>query len=269
MPEQRQVVYLIDGSSYLYRAFYAVSNLTAPDGTPTNAVMVFGNMLLKILKEKKPKHIGVIFDSPEPSFRKDIYPDYKANRSTMPEDLVVQIPVILQLIELLGIFHLARPGWEADDIIGTLAAREAAAGKEVVIVSGDKDFMQLISQDILMWDGQKDLWLGEAQVVEKLGIRPDQVIDFMALTGDTSDNVPGVPGIGPKTAQKLIESFGTLDAIYQHLDQVKPERQRELLAKNKDIAYLSKDLVTIRTQAEIDVDPGLLCPGPRDNRGLL
>ncbi|MBF0551331.1 MAG: DNA polymerase I [Deltaproteobacteria bacterium] len=269
MPEQRQVVYLIDGSSYLYRAFYAVSNLTSPDGTPTNAVMVFGNMLLKILKEKEPKYIGVIFDSPEPSFRTDIYPDYKANRSTMPEDLVVQIPVILQLIELLGIFHLARSGWEADDIIGTLAAREAASGKEVVIVSGDKDFMQLISQDILMWDGQKDLWLGEAQVVEKLGVRPDQVVDFMALTGDTSDNVPGVPGIGPKTAQKLIESFGTLDAIYQHLDQVKPERQRELLARHKDTAYLAKDLVTIRTQAEIEVDSGLLCPGPRDNRGLL
>ncbi len=247
----KQKIYLVDVSSMFFRAFFAVRPLTSPSGLPTNAIFGFLSMIMKLLKSDRPTHLVFCYDRPEPSFRKEIYSDYKANRSEMPEDLSPQIPYIKKLAELLGIPSIEIAGFEADDLIGTLAENAHAAGWDVHIVSGDKDFCQLIRDGVYMDDTMKGVRLNESGVIEKYGIRPNQFIDYLALVGDSSDHVPGVAGIGPKTATQLLQQLESLDGIYQNLDKISSKSVREKLEKDREKAHLSKQLVTIRTDVEL------------------
>lgn len=237
--------YLIDVSSLFFRAFYAIRPLTSPSGVPVNAVYGFYAMIFKLLKEEKPDFAVFCYDRKEPSFRKEMYEDYKANRTEMPEDLAVQIPYIKKFADLFGIPSLEIPRFEADDIIGTMACLAAKNDCEVYIVSGDKDFAQLVSEQVFLFDTMKNVKINAALAKEKWGVYPHQMIDYLALVGDSSDNVPGVAGIGPKGAVKLIEQFGTLEKIYENIDLVSSESIKNKLLVSKDNAFLSQKLVTI------------------------
>lgn len=238
-------IYIVDVSSMFFRAFYAVRPLTSLKGVPVNAVYGFISMLVKLIKEKKPDHMVFCYDRKEPSFRKDLYENYKANRTTMPEDLQVQMPYLKQVANLFGICDLEVPSFEADDLIGTVARLSALENAEVYIVSGDKDFCQLVGPHIFLYDTMKDLVFDAQMVKEKHGVTPDQFIDYLAITGDTSDNIPGVAGIGPKGAQKLIEQFGHVEAVYENIDQISSASIKQKLIDAKEKAFLSKKLVTI------------------------
>jgi DNA polymerase I len=244
-------VFLVDVSSMFFRAFYAIRPLSNPAGMPVNAIYGFLTMTLKLMREAKPDYMAFCFDRPEPSFRIDIDPRYKANRSEMPEDLVPQIPYIKKLSLAMGIPCFEQKGFEADDIIGTVTQWGRANQLEVVIVSGDKDFAQLVQPFVTLYDTMKEARYGEAGVLEKWGVRPDQIIDYMSLVGDSSDNIAGVAGIGPKGAQKLISEFGTLDGIYQNLPQIKSDSTRLKLETGREEAYLSQKLVTIDTKMDL------------------
>ncbi|MFA6148303.1 MAG: DNA polymerase I [bacterium] len=237
-------LYLIDGHNVLYRTFFGVPRLTAPDGTPTNVVLGMARILLKILREERPDAIVAVFDSREPTPRHALYPEYKANRLKIPEDLSFQIPLVDEMIDALGVRRLSFPGAEADDIIGTLSRRAEERGMDVVIVSSDKDLYQLVSRRVKVRDGLKEHTVGEAQVEEVFGVPPGKVPDLLALAGDPSDNVPGVPGIGEKTASELIRDFGSLDAVLAHPERLKGAR-REKIEKNAEAARLCLKLVTI------------------------
>jgi len=252
MPNQSQRLFLIDGSSYIYRAYYAIRHLSNSQGMATNAIYGFTNMLLKVMRELQPDQLAVIFDSKGPTFRKDIYPEYKANRSAMPEDLVPQIPYIKRLVAALNLPGIELPGYEADDIIATLAKKFAAKGMEVTVVTGDKDMMQIVTDRIHLLDTMKDKISGPAEVFERFG-GADKVIEVQALSGDSSDNIPGVPGIGEKTAKALIDEFGDIETLLANLDQLKGKR-RENLANFADQARLSKRLVTLVDDLDLDVD---------------
>jgi DNA polymerase-1 len=238
-------IYLVDVSSMFFRAFYAVRPLTSPAGVPVNAVYGFLSMLIKLLKEEKPDYMVFCYDRKEPSFRKEMYQEYKANRSEMPEDLGVQIPYIKKFADLLGIPSMEVPNYEADDIIGTLTHWGIKQGVQVVIVSGDKDFGQLITDNVILYDTMKDHRYNVAGVFEKWGVRPDQFIDYLSIVGDASDNIPGVRGIGEKGAIKLLEQFKSLEDIYENIDKVESKSIREKLITSKENALLSKKLVTI------------------------
>ena len=237
-------LYLIDGHNVLYRTFFGVPRLTAPDGTPTNVVLGVARILLKILREERPDAVVAVFDSREPTPRHAIYPEYKANRLKTPEDLAAQIPVVDEMIDALGVRRLSVAGAEADDIIGTLSRLAEERGMDVVIVSSDKDMYQLVSPRVKVRDGLKEHTVGEAQVEEVFGVPPGKVADLLALAGDPSDNVPGVPGIGEKTASGLIREFGSLDAVLAHPERLKGAR-REKIEKGADAARLALRLVTI------------------------
>ncbi len=248
---EEAIVHLVDGSSYLFRAYHGMPQLTNREGTPTGAVLGFYRMLQKALREMPPTHAAVVFDTPEPTFRHRRYPEYKANREAMPEDLAAQIPWVHRVVEALGLPLITLPGWEADDVLGTLAVQAVEEGAQVVIVSGDKDFFQLLRPGLRIWDGMRDRWLDEAASRKKLGVAPAQAIDAMALIGDSSDNIPGVKGIGPKSAGALLERFGSLEAIYAHLDEIERASWRKRLAESRALAELSKELVTIDTHAPV------------------
>ncbi len=237
-------IYLVDVSSLFFRAFYAVRPLTSPKGLPVNAIYGFLSMILKLMKDEKPDAVVFCYDLKEPSFRKDLYNEYKANRSEMPEDLVPQIPFIKQIANDLGIPSVEKVGFEADDLIGTMVQLARKHEYEVFIVSGDKDFAQLLTPHVWIFDTMKNTKIGVGNAKEKYGVEPHQMIDYLALIGDSSDNIPGVHGIGPKGAQKLIEQFGTLEGIYDHLDEIKGSTHEKLKA-DRDSAFLSKKLVTI------------------------
>ena len=246
-------LYLIDGHNVLYRTFFGVPRLTAPDGTPTNVVLGVARILLKILREERPDAVVAVFDSREPTPRHAIYPEYKANRLKTPEDLAAQIPVVDEMIDALGVRRLSVAGAEADDIIGTLSRRAEERGMDVVIVSSDKDMYQLVSPRVKVRDGLKEHTVGEAQVEEVFGVPPGKVADLLALAGDPSDNVPGVPGIGEKTASELIREFGSLDAVLAHPERLKGAR-REKIEKGADAARLALRLVTIDRDIPIPDD---------------
>jgi DNA polymerase-1 len=246
-------LYLIDGHNVLYRTFFGVPRLTAPDGTPTNVVLGVARILLKILREESPDAVVAVFDSREPTPRHEIYPEYKANRLKTPEDLSAQIPVVDEMIDALGVRRLSVAGAEADDIIGTLSRRAEERGMDVVIVSSDKDMYQLVSQRVKVRDGLKEHTVGEAQVEAVFGVPPGKVADLLALAGDPSDNVPGVPGIGEKTASELIRDFGSLDAVLAHPERLKGAR-REKIEKGADAARLALRLVTIDRNIPIRED---------------
>ena len=200
MAKKPEEIYLIDGSSYIYRAYHAMGGLSNSKGFPTGAVLGFTNMIVKTMKDKAPQRIAVVFDAKGPTFRHEMYAEYKANRPAMPEDLRLQVPKIHEIVEAYRLPSLSIQGFEADDIIATLTRQAKEKGWQVVIVSADKDMMQLVQEGITMWDPQRDMVYDSEEVKKKFGVSPNQILDFMALMGDSSDNVPGVPGIGQKTA---------------------------------------------------------------------
>lgn len=239
-------VYLVDGSAYIYRAYHAVAPLTNSEGMPTHAVFGFMNILRRLLKEKKPQYLAVAFDMRGPVFRHEIYPDYKANRPPMPEDLAIQIPFIKELVRAMNIPCFEIKGVEADDIIATSAKVLSGQGHKVVVVSGDKDLLQLVDDHVVMWDPMKNKIMDIAAVQEKYKVGPEQLLDCYSLMGDSSDNVPGVPGVGPKTAEKLINQHGTLEGVYEALEDMKKSKLKERLGENKDKAFLSRDLIRLK-----------------------
>ena len=245
---------LIDGNSLLFRAYYGVhSRLTRVDGTPTGAVYGFLNMILPILSAAKPDDKFVcVFDASRITFRQDIYPEYKANRSETPADLISQSILVREGLAALGMPVLCIPGVEADDVIATIARQNCNVPRATRIITSDKDLMQLVSDCIFLYDGMKNIEIHEPQVLEKFGVHPNQVIDVQSLMGDSSDNVPGVPGIGPKKAAELINQFGNLDNLYANLDNVKNERIRGLLHDNREMAYISKQLVTLKNDVDLE-----------------
>lgn len=237
-------LYLVDGSSYIYRAYYAIRHLSSHDGHPTNAIYGFIQMLLKLLKDYDPKHLAVVFDAGRTTFRTELYPQYKANRAAMPDDLRMQMGPIRDVVRAFNIPALELPGFEADDLIGTIADRFREQDGKVVVVTGDKDLMQIVNSQITLLDTMKGVKSGVAEVIERFGVPPELVIDILGLAGDTSDNIPGVPGIGEKTAAKLITEFGSLDALLERAAEVKGKNGEKLL-EFKEQALLSRKLATI------------------------
>jgi DNA polymerase-1 len=246
--------FLIDGHSHLYQAFYAIKNLTSPQGEPINAVYGFTAMIRKLLREKQPDYIAVVFDSRGPTFRHQEFEDYKATRKPMPEDMAPQIPLIKEVLEALGIAVFAKQGFEADDIIGTLAKRAEKQGLETLIVTRDKDVDQLLSPLVKKYDSKADRVYGIKALREEKRIEPKQVIDMMALAGDTSDNVPGVPGIGPKTALELVRQFGDLEGVLSNIDEISGEKRRQMLKEFAEQARKCLSLVRIDTEVPLEVD---------------
>ncbi|WP_298039725.1 DNA polymerase I [uncultured Desulfuromonas sp.] len=268
MSDQPQRLYLIDGSSYIYRAYYAIRHLSNSKGFATNAVYGFTNMLLKVVREHAPDHLAVIFDAKGPTFRKEIYPEYKANRSAMPEDLVPQIPIIKKTVEAFNMPALELDGYEADDIIATLARRFEKEGMDVTVVTGDKDLMQIVSDKVRLLDTMKDVVSGPAEVAERFGGSPDKVVEVQALAGDSSDNVPGVPGIGEKTAVVLIKEYGDLETLLARVDEIKQPKRRENLIEFAEQARLSHRLVTLLDDVPIEADYDAFALS-EPNRGAL
>ncbi len=250
-----ETIYLIDGSAFVYRAFHAVAALSNKDGLPTNAVFGFVSILRKWLKERQPGYGAVCFDSRGPVFRHHLYQEYKANRPPMPADLAVQMPYIRKIPPLMGLPSFEEQEVEADDIIASAATRLSGAGHEVVIVSGDKDLLQLVNDRVVMWDPMNDRVMDSAAVREKYQVGPEALLDCYALIGDRSDNIPGVPGIGPKSAARLICEFGDLDRLYDQLDSLKPSKMKERIIEHRDSAFLSRDLIRLKTDVPVPADP--------------
>nr|MBP7779858.1 DNA polymerase I [Acidobacteriota bacterium] len=254
-----QSLFLIDGSNQMYRAYHAIRGLTGPDGRSTNAVYGFVTMLRKLIDDHRPAYIAASFDLPSATFRDQIAADYKANRAPMPSDLAEQIPWVHEACEAMGVPILTSEGYEADDVIGTLARRAAEAGFHVGIVTGDKDFFQLVNGAIRVYNPKDDgTWFDADGVKAKFGVAPEQVVDVLALMGDTSDNVKGVPGIGEKGARDLITAYGSLEALLAASGQVKAKKQREALLAHADDARRSQQLVTIHTDVPVPFDPEVL-----------
>ena len=244
---------LVDGSGFLFRAFHALPVLTRPDGTPVNAVLGFTNMLLKLLDDLQATHVAVIFDSARESFRNEIFPEYKANRPDPPDELIPQFPLVRDATRAFNVECLERPGFEADDLIATYARRAQADGFDVMIVSSDKDLMQLVSDRVSMFDALKNRRIGPAEVEEKFGVGPEHVVDVQALAGDSTDNVPGVPGIGVKTAAQLIQAYGDLDSLLERASEIKQPKRRQSLIDFAGQAKLSRELVRLRDDVPTDV----------------
>ena len=259
---------LIDGHSHIYSAFYAIRGLTTPDGRPINAVYGFTAMLHKILR-RQPDYIAVVLDAGEKTFRNDLFEEYKATRKPMPDELVSQLPLIDQVIEAHGIRMVKQAGFEADDIIATLARQAEKKGFDVHILTTDKDAQQLLSDRIQIYDNRKDRTIDVAALQEEKGITPEQVVEVMALSGDTSDNVPGVPGIGPKTALELIQQYGTLEEVLSHVDDIRGKKRQENLRNFAEQARLSRELVVLEDNVKLDVTVEDLKPAEPDRRRML
>jgi len=268
MAEAEDTLYLIDGSSYIYRAFYGVRDLSTSRGLPTNAVYGFLGMLTRVLKERQPKYLAIALDAPGPTFRHHLSAEYKATRQQMPEPLARQFPYIKRLIGAHRIPVLEAPGFEADDIIGTLTAWAVTQEREVVIVSGDKDLLQLLTPRVRLWDTMKDAVLGPEDVEKRYGVPPSRLVDLMGLAGDTSDNIPGVPGIGPKAAERLIREFGSIENLLANLDKVPREKERSKLAAHAEQARLSRELVTINCEIPLEPEWEGLRVGTPDREAL-
>lgn len=255
---KKDELYLIDGSGYIFRAYYAMAysggaKMTNPDGTPIAAVYGFTNMILKLINEHSHAAIAIIFDAGRNTFRNDIYEDYKANRDETPEDLIPQFPIVREATEALGLPAVDLDGYEADDLIATYAKQAASKGLKVKIISSDKDLMQLVDDNIHIFDPMKNIEVDAAGVVEKFGVTPDKVIDVQALAGDSSDNVPGVPSIGIKTAATLINEYGSLEELLERTEEIKQPKRRQVLTENAEMARISKQLVTLVTDAPVPV----------------
>ena len=246
-------LYLVDGSSYLYRAYFAIRQpLTTSTGFPTKVIFGVTNMLLKIIREKQPEFMAIAWDAKGPTFRHDLYEEYKANRPPMPDDLSVQIPYVRRVVEALGLPQLEVEGYEADDIIATLV--KGMPRQPIIIVSGDKDLLQLVSERVTIWDPMKDEIIDEDAIRQRFGIDPPRLLDVMALSGDTSDNIPGVPGVGPKTALKLIKAHGSLEHLVENMSGLPKNKLKERLIANKDRLSLWKTLVALAFDVPVPTD---------------
>ncbi len=267
-PSDRPLLYLVDGSNALHRAYHAIRSLSNSKGFPTNAIYGFAAILRKLVREHKPTHVGIAFDISESAARKEAYAEYKAHRKPMEDDLRVQIPFIKKLCEAYRMPVLELDKFEADDVIATLAAKAVDQGFEVVVFTTDKDFLQLVGPHIRVYHAMRELMLDEKGVEEFFGVPPGKVRDVLALMGDASDNVPGVPGIGEVGARKLVQEYGSLDAILEHAGEVSAKKTREALLANSQQALLSLSLVTLETQLSIDLDPEGLRLDPPDDEKL-
>ncbi|MFW6107512.1 MAG: DNA polymerase I [bacterium] len=253
-------LFLIDGTALAYRSYFAFirNPLVNSKGQDTSAAFGFTSALLRLLEEEAPDRVAVVFDSSEPTARHEKFPDYKATREKMPEEMAGQLPLIDRVVEALGLTALQLPGYEADDVIGTLARRAEEAGWECYIVTGDKDFTQLVDERVRLYDimkrGAEPEVVDRQAVEKKLGVPPEKVVDVLGLMGDSSDNIPGVPGIGPKTAVQLVETYGSLEAAVEHASEIKAKRVREGLEAKADEARLSKELVTLDTGVPVEFD---------------
>ncbi|MBR2409766.1 MAG: DNA polymerase I [Lachnospiraceae bacterium] len=252
----KEKLVVIDGNSIVNRAFYGLPDLTTTDGRHTNGVLGFLNILIKIAEEEKPDYLAVAFDVKHPTFRHEMYAEYKGTRKGMPEELREQMPLLKQMLSAMGILIIECPGFEADDILGALSVKGAKDGKKVSLVSGDRDLLQLATEDVLVRipktkrTGTEIEDYTPAQVVEKYGVTPAQIVDLKGLMGDTSDNIPGVPGVGEKTAVKILTMFPTVEEAIAHVDEIEPKKARESLREHEDLARLSKTLATIKTDWE-------------------
>ena len=250
--EELDHVYLVDGSAYIFRAFHALPPMTRADGTPVNAVYGFANMLTKLVEDSEADFLAVIFDTARKTFRSDIYPEYKAHRPPAPEELIPQFELIREATRAYSLPCLELEGFEADDLIATYARHAVEQGFDVTIVSSDKDLMQLVGPGVRMMDPMKNRFIGPDEVVEKFGVGPDKVIDVQSLAGDSTDNVPGVPGIGIKTAALLLEEYGDLDTLLARAGEIKQNKRRENLIEFADLARISRDLVTLRKDVPVE-----------------
>ena len=249
-----KTLFLVDGSNYVYRAFYAIRELTNSKGFPTNAIYGFTTMLMKLCRDWRPDYISVVFDAKGPTFRHEAFEDYKANRAVMPDELIAQIPYIKEVVKGFSINIIEHSGVEADDIIGTLVEKFGGyEGLRVLIVSGDKDLMQLVSDSVAIIDTMKDKIYDVEGVKERFGVEPGKVIEILGLAGDTSDNIPGVPGIGEKTARRLVEAYGTVEGVLEHMSEVKGARVRHNLEEFAEQARLSRELATIKRDIALEL----------------
>jgi len=267
-------LFLVDGSSYIFRAYHALPPINRKsDGLQLNAVFGFCNMLWKLLRdmksEEKPTHLAVVFDLSEHTFRTEMYPDYKAHRPDPPDDLRPQFPLIRHAVQAFDLPCLEQKGFEADDLIATYVRQASEAGATATIVSSDKDLMQLVSDRVVMFDTMKDRKIGRTEVIEKFGVPPEKVIEVQALIGDSTDNVPGVPGIGVKTAAQLIGEYGDLETLLKRAAEIKQEKRRQALIENADAARLSKKLVTLDDRVKLDVPIGDLAVHEPDYKQLI
>jgi DNA polymerase I len=267
--EKKLRLFIIDGNSYIYRAFYAIRNLSTSSGLPTNAVFGFANMLMKVIKEKAPDRLAIAFDPKGPTRRHIEFKEYKAHRPPMPKDLVPQIPYIHKLVQAFRIPVFVQDGQEADDVIATLALRAAGAGMDVVIVTGDKDILQLVGPGISVYDSLKEKTYGPAEVEERFGVPPERVVEIMGLMGDASDNIPGVPGIGEKTAQALIKEHGSIENVLANAQTITKPKLKQSLLENGDLARLSRELAVLHTDVPLDIDLEQLAVKEPDNSALL
>jgi DNA polymerase-1 len=270
-------LFLVDGSGYIFRAYHALPPLTRKsDGLPVGAVSGFCNMLWKLLSEARdtsvgvtPTHFAVIFDYSSKTFRNELYPEYKANRSAPPEDLVPQFAVIREATRAFDLPCIEMEGFEADDLIATYARMAREAGADVTVISSDKDLMQLVGPQVSMYDSMKDRQIGVPEVIEKWGVPPEKMIDLQALTGDSVDNVPGIPGIGPKTAAQLIEEFGDLDTLLERASEIKQTKRRENIIEFADKARISRELVRLKDDVDVTEKLDELVLNPLDGPKLV
>lgn len=261
-------LYLIDGNSYIYRAFYAIRSLATSSGLPTNAIYGFTAMILKILREKNPDYFAIVFDAPGPTHRHESFQDYKAHRPGMPDELRQQVPLIKDIVNAFRIKSIEKSGYEADDILAMLAKQGESQGLDVYIVTGDKDMCQVVSPLVRLYDTMKEKVTEEKDVMDRYGVPPSRFPEIIALMGDASDNIPGAPGIGEKTAVRLLQEFGSLDAVLQRHEEIKNAKARKAVAENIDNIRLSHALATLHESVPVDVTANDLKPGKPDWRSL-
>src|SRR3954467_15619472 len=273
-PGKGDHIFLVDGSSYIFRAYHALPPLNRKsDGLQVNAVLGFCNMLWKLLRDmppdNRPTHLAIVFDKSEVTFRNDLYKDYKAHRPPAPDDLIPQFGLIREAVRAFDLPCLEQGGFEADDLIATYVREAAEQGATATIVSSDKDLMQLVTDRVLMYDTMKDRRIGIPEVIEKFGVPPEKVIEVQSLIGDSSDNVPGVPGIGVKTAAQLIGEYGHLETLLARAGEIKQEKRRQSLIEHAEKARISKVLVTLDDKVKLDVPLADLLVHEPDHKLLI
>ncbi len=249
---KQRTLFLIDGSSYIHRAYHALPPLTTREGFPTNAILGVATMLLKVIREQAPSHVAMVMDAPGPTFRDEIYSEYKATRPPMPEDLRLQLPRVDEVVSAFRVATVRQEGVEADDLIAAMVRRFSGEADRVVIVSSDKDLMALVSDRVVMLDTLKDRWIGVPEVTERFGVAPERIPDVLALMGDSSDNIPGVPGVGPKTASRLVAQYGSLDEVMARRGQIRG-KTGEALSKAQEAVALSRRLVALKDDVPLDL----------------
>lgn len=267
-PGAPDVLYLVDLSSYVLRAYHAIAPLSSPSGEPTHAVHGVVNMLERLFRERRPRWVGIAMDSGRSTFRQEIFPDYKANRPPAPDDLRSQLARCEEIVHSYGLAVFKQPGVEADDLIASAVRRALEQNLRVVIVGADKDLMQLVTPRVVLWDTMRDRVFGPDEVMERFGVPPAQLGDLLALMGDSSDNIPGVPSVGPKTARDLLVEYGSIDGIYAHLDSISRKKLRETLAAHEEQARISRKLVELKSDCPVDLGPERLRFGQKDRDRL-